>query len=326
MLSWYDIHTYINLVKIVITGALGHIGSYVIRDLAYSFPSSQIILVDNLLTQRYSSLFNLPSIGSYQFLEQDITKADLKTIFSGATHVIHLAALTDAAGTVGRAEELEANNYISTELVAKACIDTNSRLISISSTSVYGTQKSLVSEECSTNDLKPQSPYAVTKLREEAFLSDLAARSSLQYVSCRFGTIYGSSPGMRFHTAVNKFCWQAAQGIPISIWETAYNQKRPYLHLSDASNAIQHIIKNDLFDANLYNILTQNLTVKEVVDVIKLFIPDLSIQFVKSPIMNQLSYEVSTEKFLATGFTYTGSIVKGIADTLSQLKNIRSLT
>ena len=54
--------------KIVVTGALGHIGSYVIRDLARQFPNSEIVMIDNLITQRYSSLFNLPSNGNYKFI------------------------------------------------------------------------------------------------------------------------------------------------------------------------------------------------------------------------------------------------------------------
>lgn len=311
--------------KIVVTGALGHIGSFVIRHLAYSFPSAKIILVDNLSTQRYSSLFNLPAIGSYSFIEADITKIDLKQIFTQADYVVHLAALTDAAGTFGRAEELEANNYKSTELVAEACIASGSRLISLSSTSVYGTQNTLVSEDCSISELKPQSPYASTKLREESLLRELSKSTSLQYVSCRFGTIYGPSPGMRFHTAVNKFCWQAVQRIPITVWETAYNQKRPYLDLTDAAKAINHIIQNNLFNGQVYNILTQNLTVNEVVTAIREFIPDLSVEFVQSPIMNQLSYEVSTDKFLQTGFIYGGSIRSGVGKTISMLNNTHSL-
>ena len=34
---------------------------------------------------------------------------------------------------------------------------------------------------------------------------------------------------MRFHTAVNKSCWQAVMGQPLTVWETAYGQKRTYL-------------------------------------------------------------------------------------------------
>jgi len=55
--------------KIVVTGALGHIGSYVIRELAKKIPGSEIVMINNLITQRYSSLFNLSSEGNYKFIE-----------------------------------------------------------------------------------------------------------------------------------------------------------------------------------------------------------------------------------------------------------------
>ena len=33
----------------------------------------------------------------------------------------------------------------------------------------------------------------------------------LKFTTLRLGSIFGSSIGMRFHTAVNKFCWQALE-------------------------------------------------------------------------------------------------------------------
>ena len=213
--------------KIVVTGAIGHIGSYVVRDLGIQFPKAEIAMIDNMMTQRYPSLFNLPTLGNYHFIEGDVNSIDLKSVFSGANVVIHLAAITDAAGSFDHAEELENNNYQSTVKVANACIETGSSLIALSSTSVYGTQNDVVDEDCSEEELQPQSPYATTKLKEEELITKLCQEKGLQAIHCRFGTIFGASAGMRFHTAVNKFCWQAAMGQPITVWSTAYDQKRP---------------------------------------------------------------------------------------------------
>ena len=149
--------------KIVVTGAIGHIGSYVIRDLAVEFPTAEIVIIDNMMTQRFPSLFNLPSIGKYHFIEGDVTLMDLNSIFQDAHVVIHLAAITDAAGSFDKAAEVEENNYQSTIKVADACVQTGARLIALSSTSVYGTQKDVVDEDCSEEELQPQSPYATTK-------------------------------------------------------------------------------------------------------------------------------------------------------------------
>ena len=311
--------------KIVVTGSLGHIGSYIIRNLGIQFPMAEIIMIDNMMTQRFPSLFNLPPMGKYRFIEGDVTKMDLDIVFSGASVVIHLAAITDAAGSFDRAEELEENNYQSTVKVANACAKNGASLIALSSTSVYGTQNEVVDEDCSKEELQPQSPYAVTKLKEEKLISKLSKENGLRAIHCRFGTIFGVSPGMRFHTAVNKFCWQAVMGQPITVWNTAYDQKRPYLDLFDASRAIVFIIENNIFDGRIYNVLTQNSTVRQVVDTIQEFVPNLEVEFVDNNIMNQLSYEVSCDRFKSQGFTFSGDLRRGIGETISLLKQASNI-
>ena len=305
--------------KIIITGSLGHIGSFLIKDFATAYPDSKILMIDNLMTQRYASLFDLPQGPIYSFIDQDIINFDLESILNSNDIVIHLAAITDAAGSFNKAEELEKNNFTATEKIAKACLIKKARLITLSSTSVYGTQNLIVAENCSPDELKPQSPYATTKLKEEKLVTDLCVNEGLRAVICRFGTIFGISTGMRFHTAVNKFCWQAVMKQPITVWKTAYNQKRPYLDLKDASNAFKHIISNDLFNGEIYNILTLNATVKEIVDIIQEQIPDLEIKYVDNKIMNQLSYEVSNTKFINTGFEFVGNLQKSIEETINLL-------
>jgi UDP-glucose 4-epimerase len=307
--------------KIIVTGAIGHIGSYIIRDLGISFPGSNIVMIDNMMTQRFPSLFNLPLDSNYSFIEGDVSQINLKSVFYGANIVIHLAAITDAAGSIDKAEELEANNFQSTLRVAEACIEANASLIALSSTSVYGTQKDQVDEYCSDSELQPQSPYASTKLKEEKLILNLFKEKGLKAIHCRFGTIFGASKGMRFHTAVNKFCWQAVMNQPISVWTTAYDQKRPYLDLIDASRAINFIIKNDIFDGQIYNVLTNNSTVREVVKTIKEFVPNLEIEFVDNRIMNQLSYEVLCERFKSKGFVFSGDLRTGIKGTIDLLKH-----
>lgn len=309
--------------KIVVTGALGHIGSALIRQIPYQFQNAEIILIDNMLTQRFCSLFSLPKEGAYRLIDGDIRNLNLEEIFEGANVVVHLAAITDAAGSVDNASAVEGNNLNSTKHVANACLRAGVRLITLSSTSVYGSTASLVDETCSLAELNPQSPYADTKLKEESFVQLLAERDGLAATVCRFGTIFGVSPGIRFHTAVNKFCWQAAWDQPLTVWSTAYDQVRPYLALNDACNAIIHIIKNDLFIGQIYNVLTLNASVRQVIDEIKLFKNDIVINMVESAIMNQLSYEVSSNKFKSTGFNYKGSLKEGVADTMRLLQSER---
>ncbi len=306
--------------KIVVTGAIGHIGSYLIRDLAVQFPGAEILMIDNMMTQRFPSLFNLPITAQYRFIEGDVTRIDLQSLLKDAHVLVHLAAITDAAGSFDKVDLLEANNYQSTLKIANACAQTGTRLIALSSTSVYGTQNEVVAEDCSPEELKPQSPYAITKLKEEQLVTKLCLENGLKAISCRFGTIFGASPGMRFHTAVNKFCWQAVMAQPITVWSTAYDQKRPYLDLVDAAHAIAFIIRKDLFDGRIYNVLSHNATVRQVVDTIREFVPDLQVSFVENKIMNQLSYEVSSQRFVSEGFTFAGDLRRGIGQTIGLLR------
>lgn len=309
--------------KLVITGALGHIGSRLIRSLQPD-EVEEVVLIDNLMTQRYCSLFDLPKGIRWRFVEADVTanNSDLAQHFAGAGAVIHLAAITDAASSFEIQEEVERVNYLGTESVAQACLRAGCRLLFLSTTSVYGLADGVVDEDCPPEQLKPQSPYAESKLRAEQLLAELGKTSSLGFFIGRFGTIYGASIGMRFHTAVNKFIWQACLGQSLSVWRTALDQKRPYLYLGDAVDAIRFILKADLFDNQIYNILTDNLSVRDITDAIQKYVPNLRIELVESRIMNQLSYEVDRSKFESRGFRFKGELDKGIRESVLLLQSL----
>ena len=129
---------------------------------------------------------------------------------------------------------------------------------------------------------------------------------------------------MRFHTAVNKFIWQAINGQPLSVWKTAWQQQRPYLDLRDCVAAVSLIIERNVFDGEIYNVVTANFTVEQIVTAIKQFIPSLTVDFVDSPIMNQLSYNVSDKRFTGLGFKVEGSIDRRIGDTIALLRGAAS--
>ncbi len=307
--------------KILITGALGHLGSKLIHNIIPG-QFEEVRLIDNLSTQRYPSLFNLPKGVKFKFFEDDICTADLDTYFMDIDVVVHLAAITDAAASVDRNDLVEEVNFIGTEKVAKACLRNKCKLFFPSTTSVYGSQEEVVDENCSLEELKPQSPYADSKLRAEQLLMKLGLERQLSFIVCRLGTIFGLSIGMRFHTAVNKFVWQACMGQPITVWHTAMNQKRPYLDLNDAVRALLHIMEDDIFDNQIYNLVTVNTTVSEILDVIRESIPDMEIHYVENKIMNQLTYTVLNDKFKRTGFEFKGELRKSISDTIRLLNGV----
>jgi UDP-glucose 4-epimerase len=304
---------------VLITGPLGHIGSHLIRHLDRSAFGGRVVLLDNLESRRFPSLYGLPRDVPFAFLQEDILSVDFNRLLKGIGAVIHLAAITDAEGSYKVPAEVEAVNFHGLKRVADACLANGVRLVFPSTTSVYGSQALRVDETCA--ELRPQSPYAEAKLNSERYLRSLAA-DGLKFVICRFGTIFGHSVGMRYDTAVNRFTWQAATGVPITVWSTAWKQKRPYLYLGDCVSAINFVMKRDLFDGEIYNVVTDNFTVEDVVTAIRQFIPDLAVTFVESPIMNQLSYEVDDSKIRALGFSTSGALLDGIRESIAQLGGI----
>jgi len=303
--------------KILITGGLGHIGSALIRNLSKNI-AKEVIILDSLESRRFPSLFDLPKGFKFKFFKEDILTANFNKYLSGVDIVIHLAAINYHEDGYKYPKKIEAENYLGLKKVADACLTSGVKLLFPSTTSVYGSRAISVDEE---STLKPQSPHAESKFNCEKYIEKLG-KKGLKYVICRFGTIYGFSVGMRFDTAVNKFVWQAVNGFPLSVWNTAWKQKRPYLYLLDAINAINFIIEKDLFNDQIYNVLTENFAVKDVVKTIKQYIPKLKVEYTRSPLMNNLNYEANDDKFRSLGFKTSGKLKIGIKETVDQLKGI----
>ena len=163
--------------KLAVTGALGHIGSAFIRSLT-GRQYDEVLLLDNLMGERYSSLFDLPRDVPFRFGQADIRTADLESIFAGFDTVIHLAAITNAAESFGIADLVHDVNFNGTVRVAEACRNTGARMLFLSTTSVYGTQLEIVDENCPPSELKPQSPYASSKLSAEGHLIEMGAEGT----------------------------------------------------------------------------------------------------------------------------------------------------
>ena len=299
--------------KLILTGACGHIGSYISKNIFKINKIKEIILIDNFNTQRYSSLFNLKKKIKISFLNKDISKPGALDNFKNVNFIIHCASLTDAANSFFKKKEMFNNNLGCMKNVIKFCIKNKTKLIHISSASVYGKHKNVVNER-DNSLLKPQSPYAEIKLIEENLLKE--AKNKIKFMSFRFGTIAGVSPGMRFHTAINKFCFEAALNQPIKIYKTAYNQFRPYLSIRDAFRVFKFCIEKDIFNNNIYNALSANLTVRQVVEMIKKYKKNIKIKFVSSKIMNQLSYHVDNRKLIKLGLNLESNIQEDVKKTL----------
>ncbi|MDA8844770.1 SDR family oxidoreductase [Candidatus Pelagibacter bacterium] len=306
--------------NILITGCCGHIGSYLVDNIHKIKKIKKCFIVDNFNSTQINSLFNSKKKNNLKFYNLDLTKKSSLSKFNKIDYVVHLASMTNAAGSFNKKNEMYKNNIECMKNIINFCKVKKSKLIHISSTSVYGKQAALVDETCEEKFLKPQSPYAEIKLIEERMLQK--ASKNINYITYRFGTISGVSNGMRFHTAVNKFCLNASLNCDIAVYKTALNQYRPYLSLVDAFKVFKFTIEKDLFKNDIYNALSENCTVNQILKKIRKSKKNIKVKFVSSKIMNQLSYHVSKDKLNNEGLYLKNKIIHDIEDTMKLLKNI----
>ena len=306
--------------NLLITGCCGHIGSYLVDNIHKIKKIRKCFIVDNFDSTQINSLFNSKKKNNLKFYNLDLTKKSSLSDFNKIDYVVHLASMTNAAGSFNKKNEMYKNNIECMKNIINFCKIKKSKLIHISSTSVYGKQAALVDETCEEKFLKPQSPYADIKLIEERMLQK--ASKDINYITYRFGTISGVSSGMRFHTAVNKFCLNASLNNYITVYKTALNQYRPYLSLVDAFKVFKFTIEKDLFKNDIYNALSENCTVNQILQKIRKSKKNIKVKFVSSKIMNQLSYHVSKDKLNNEGLYLKNKIVHDIEDTMKLLKNI----
>ncbi len=299
--------------NILITGGLGHIGSYIIEGLIKNKKIKRIFVIDNISNNRFDVLFSINK-KKVKFLLGDLTDKKIFNKVSKVKYVLHLASITNAEKSFEIKEKIKKNNLGCFKNVLQFCKSKKANLIHISSTSVYGPQKGEVDE--SEKGLFPQSPYAEIKLKEEKILKN---QKKVKYISLRFGTISGVSQGMRFHTAVNKFCFNSVMNLKIPIWGKALYLYRPYLSLKDALKTIRFILKNNFFPSQVFNILSENKTVSEILSLIRKNKFKTKIKFVKSKILNQDSYKVSKDKIQNYGLDLNSKIENDIKDTLNKI-------
>ena len=83
---------------------------------------------------------------------------------------------------ISEANLVKSNNFDVTEKITNFCTENKIKLIYPSTTSVYGSQQETVDEFCSKDELKPQSPYAETKIKEEEYIQEKCEHNNLEAI------------------------------------------------------------------------------------------------------------------------------------------------
>ena len=103
------------------------------------------------------------------------------------------------------------------------------------------------------------------------------------------------------------------------------NKPKPYLSLRDAFKVIKFTIEKNFFDNEIYNILSQHLTVKQIIVFLKKYKKNIKIKHVKSKLINQYSYKISNNKFSTKAFILKSNIQHDIKSTLKMLRYINEM-
>lgn len=137
----------------------------------------------------------------------------------------------------------------------------------------------------------------------------------------RPGMLYGWSIGMQFDTVVDMFAPLAATGQPLTVYEGAEDQQRPYLHVQDSVRSMI-FTANELGDGEAYNVVGQNGRLQDGVDAIVNHFTDADIQYTEAKELNQLSYIVSDEKIHNEGFETAYPIDQGVAELADKFRGL----
>jgi nucleoside-diphosphate-sugar epimerase len=171
--------------KVLITGGAGFIGSHLAEALVKL--KARVVVLDDLSG---GSRENLSSFEPVDFVHASILDSGaLARCLDGCDFVFHQAALGSVPRSVEQPRHYAEVNITGTLNVLEAArVAKASRVIFAASSSVYGENPVPWIETLAP---QPRSPYAATKLADEALLSAYAISYGLDTASLRYFNIFG---------------------------------------------------------------------------------------------------------------------------------------
>jgi UDP-N-acetylglucosamine 4-epimerase len=175
--------------KVLITGGAGFIGSALCE--AFLQQDNEVVCLDNLLTGFRKNIEPFLSNPRFTFLEGDIRDPETcKKACDGIDYVFHQAALGSVPRSIEnplRTNEINVNGTLNMLIAARDA--KVKRFVYASSSSVYGSSKSLPKVEEETGE--PLSPYAVTKVVNEKYARVFQDIYGLETAGLRYFNVFG---------------------------------------------------------------------------------------------------------------------------------------
>lgn len=302
--------------KILVAGGAGYVGS---------------LLVPSLLEHGYEvDVIDLLWFGNYLPKEVKVIKKDLfeckKEDFEGYDQIIFLAGLSnDPMAEFSPAMNFNYNAALPAYLAYIARLAGIKRFIFGSSCSVYGYTVDMLYDE--TAPVKSDYPYGISKLQGEQGIMNIQG-DDFSVITLRNGTVSGYSPRMRFDLIVNTMFKTAMTTGEITINNPAI--WRPILSIKDQVSAYLRAVQADLRISGIFNIASDNYTVGQVGDLVKVVLEERLDRKIKLNIKNIKdfrNYKVSGEKAKTVlGFTPRYNVEDIIDELIVHLEEFHDFT
>ena len=219
--------------KILITGGLGFIGSYIADEL---IDENEVLIIDNKSTGKVENLQNI-NHENLTLIEKDLNDADLDDILTDVDYVFHLAAMASVPLSIENPSECIENNMDATIKLINACKNNNvKKIIFSSSSSVYGDNTNIPLKE--SEYPLPKSPYAASKASGELFLKTYYEAYGLNYISLRYFNVFGpkQDKNSQYAAVIPNFITALLEGEKPIIYGDG-EQTRDFIYIRDVVNA-----------------------------------------------------------------------------------------
>ena len=299
------------MLKILVTGAAGYIGSKLIPKLLEA--GHEITCVDNLMYERTSLL--LPSIHpKCKLIIGDARDENLMSpLIKSSDVIIPLACMTGAPLCDKDKIAAKTVNYDSVVLCSQ--LSSASQLIIYPCTnSGYGIgQQGIFCDE--ESNLNPISLYGKMKVQAEKVLLEKG-----NAITFRLATVFGVSPRPRLDLLVNDFTYRAYFDRAVVLFEADF--KRNYLHIDDAIDGFIFAMNNPNLQGNTFNLgySDANLSKRELCELIQKQLPNFV--YLISEIgedIDKRNYIVSNAKIESAGFKASRSVDQGVAELIKAM-------
>ena len=216
------------------TGGAGFIGSHVCEALVAR--GTRVRVLDDFSTGNAANL-------ARTWREIEVIEGSLESpgavgrAVMGATEIVHLAARSSVAESIGARELYERVNVGGTcTLFAAATAAKVRRVVFAASSSAYGDHAAPHEESL---EPRPMSPYAATKVAGERMVRELAESGGVDAVSLRFFNVYGmrQDPNSAYAAVIARFTSRIAAGQPVTIFGDGL-QTRDFIDVRDTAQAV----------------------------------------------------------------------------------------